>query len=165
MDLREIGWHALNWTHLSQDVDQQRSFVNTVMNAGFEVLTAVVMTITIIWDITPCTPFKVILRFGGIYRLHIQGGITEQNTRVKADGKQLLSHWYLTRFIWPWRWRRYVPPKRRLIFSGLYAVISNKIVLDGNKLSGSMKCWEFHLKENSTAWGPLVNNWCQILYI
>jgi hypothetical protein len=29
----------------------------------------------------------------------------------------------------PWRWRRYVPPKRRLTLNGLHGVISEKIVL------------------------------------
>jgi hypothetical protein len=29
----------------------------------------------------------------------------------------------------PWRWRRYVPPKRRLNFNGLHGVISQKIAL------------------------------------
>jgi hypothetical protein len=39
----------------------------------FEVLTAVVMKSTIFWDITPCSPLKVNRRFGGMYRLHLQG--------------------------------------------------------------------------------------------
>jgi hypothetical protein len=39
----------------------------------------------------------------------------------------LLSPWYHSRLIlWPWRWRRYVPPKRRLTFSELHGVISQK---------------------------------------
>jgi hypothetical protein len=41
-----------------------------------------------------------------------------------------LSWWILARLIlWPWRWRRYVPPKRQLTFSRLHNVISQKIVL------------------------------------
>jgi hypothetical protein len=32
--------------------------------AEFEVLTAVIMKRPICWDITPCSPFKFILRFG-----------------------------------------------------------------------------------------------------
>jgi hypothetical protein len=39
----------------------------------FEVLTAVVMKSTIIWDITPCSPLRVNRRLGGAYRLHLQG--------------------------------------------------------------------------------------------
>jgi hypothetical protein len=42
-------------------------------SVGFEVLTAVVMKSTIFWDITPCIPLSVRRRFGGTYRLHLQG--------------------------------------------------------------------------------------------
>jgi hypothetical protein len=38
----------------------------------FEVLAAVVMSV-ISWDTAPCNPLKVSRRFGGIYRLHLQG--------------------------------------------------------------------------------------------
>jgi hypothetical protein len=40
---------------------------------GSEVLTAVVMKSIIFWDITPCSPLSVNRRFGGTYRLHLQG--------------------------------------------------------------------------------------------
>jgi hypothetical protein len=32
-------------------------------------------------------------------------------------------------FLLPWRWRRYVPPKRRLKLNGLHGVISQKTIL------------------------------------
>jgi hypothetical protein len=32
MDLRETGWCNMDWTDLSQDRDQSRALVNTVMN-------------------------------------------------------------------------------------------------------------------------------------
>jgi hypothetical protein len=32
MDLREIGWHGMDWIDLDQDRDQWRALVNTVMN-------------------------------------------------------------------------------------------------------------------------------------
>jgi hypothetical protein len=35
----------------------------------------------------------------------------------------------LNLFLWPWRWRRYVPPKRRLKLDGLHGVISQKMIL------------------------------------
>jgi hypothetical protein len=57
-------------------------------------------------DIMPCSPLKVNRRFEGTYCLHLH----------------LLSRWYLAQFIQPWRWRRYIPPKRRLTFSGLHGV-------------------------------------------
>jgi hypothetical protein len=35
----------------------------------------------------------------------------------------------LSLFFRPWKWRRYVPPKRRLTLKGLHGVISQKLVL------------------------------------
>jgi hypothetical protein len=32
MDLREIGWDGMDWIELTQDRDQWRDLVNTVMN-------------------------------------------------------------------------------------------------------------------------------------
>jgi hypothetical protein len=32
MDLRETKWEIMDWIHLSEDGDQWRAFVNTVMN-------------------------------------------------------------------------------------------------------------------------------------
>jgi hypothetical protein len=32
MDLREIGWEVVDWTHVTQDRDQWQALVNTVMN-------------------------------------------------------------------------------------------------------------------------------------
>jgi hypothetical protein len=39
---------------------------------GFEVFTAVVMKSIIFWDMTPCS-LSFNRRFGGTYRLHLQG--------------------------------------------------------------------------------------------
>jgi hypothetical protein len=35
MYLRETGWEDVDWMHLSQDRDQRRTLVNTVMNLRF----------------------------------------------------------------------------------------------------------------------------------
>jgi hypothetical protein len=32
MDLREIGWDGMGWINLSQNKDQWRTLVNTIMN-------------------------------------------------------------------------------------------------------------------------------------
>jgi hypothetical protein len=40
---------------------------------GFEVSTAVVMKSIIFWDMTPCSLLSCNRRFGGTYRLHLQG--------------------------------------------------------------------------------------------
>jgi hypothetical protein len=45
----------------------------TYFNVGFEVLTAVVMKSIIFWDITPGSPLSFSRRFGGTYRLRLQG--------------------------------------------------------------------------------------------
>jgi hypothetical protein len=34
MDLTEIGWDGVDWIELTQDRDQWRALVNTVMNLG-----------------------------------------------------------------------------------------------------------------------------------
>jgi hypothetical protein len=68
---------------------------------GFEVFTAVVMKSSIFWDITPCSPLIFNQRFRGTYCLILR----------------------------PWRWRRYVQPKRRLTFNSLDGVMPQKMVL------------------------------------
>jgi hypothetical protein len=32
MEIREIGWEAVDWIHLARDTDQWRAVVNTVMS-------------------------------------------------------------------------------------------------------------------------------------
>jgi hypothetical protein len=75
---------------------------------------------TVFLDKTLCTALKVSRRFRGTYRLNLQGG----------SAYHLLSRWFLSCFILrPWRLKRYVPPKRPLIFNGLHGVISQKTIL------------------------------------
>jgi tartrate dehydratase alpha subunit/fumarate hydratase class I-like protein len=49
----------------------------------FEVLTAVIMKHPISWNITPCSPLKINIRFGG----------------TRRSACHLLSHWFLVRLI------------------------------------------------------------------
>jgi hypothetical protein len=47
----------------------------------------------------------------------------------------LATCWFLAGLIrWPWRWRRHVPLKRRLTFSGLHSIISQKVELFKQKM-------------------------------
>jgi hypothetical protein len=131
-------WHVIRWmrnknqeSHYSHTAHFISQFTPVLRHSaenklqvrhtlvGFEILTAVAMRSTIFWDITPCSPLKVNRRFGRIYRLQLQ-----------SFSCHLLPRWFLARLILrPWRWRVYVPLKRRLTFNGLHGVITQKIVL------------------------------------
>jgi hypothetical protein len=101
-----------------------------LMLAAFS--TSTYMKSIIFWDITPCSTLKVKWCFRGTHCLHLLGQIISRarnqcESRWQAD---MLSRWFLARLIIrPWRWRRYVPPKRRLASNGLHGVIYQKIVL------------------------------------
>jgi hypothetical protein len=57
-------------------------------DAGFEVLKAVVMEISISWDITPCSPLEVNWRFGGACRLHLPSRrIRRARNKLEGGGK------------------------------------------------------------------------------
>jgi hypothetical protein len=61
-------------------------------HAGIEVLTAVDMKNSIIWDIKSCIPLKVNRRFGGTLSLHLQGRHTRQERNLREEGsKQTLT--------------------------------------------------------------------------
>jgi hypothetical protein len=81
---------------------------------GFEVLTAVVIKIAILWSIAPCNPYMN-RRFRGTYHLHLQ-------SRKFAKQQTSESRWL------DWRWKWYVPPKRRFIY-GLQGAISQKMAI------------------------------------
>jgi hypothetical protein len=50
-----------------------RMLYNEETHIGFEVFTSVVMKTIIFWDVTPHSPLSVNRRFGGTYRLNLQG--------------------------------------------------------------------------------------------
>jgi hypothetical protein len=104
--------------------------VTQLTNARLEVLKAVVIKSTILWDITPCSPLSVNLRFGGTYRFHFQGKKIIW-TRNQRESMLQACHagFLLSLFFRPWRWRRYIPPKRRLTLNGLHGAISQRMVL------------------------------------
>jgi hypothetical protein len=66
-----------------------------------------------IWDIKPCSQLNVDRRFGRTHRFHYQD--RKKPRKIPA--------WKQVGGIRPWRWRRYVLPKRRLTFNGLHSVI------------------------------------------
>jgi hypothetical protein len=81
------------------------------------------MKSTVFWDITPYSLLKVNLRFGGTYRIHLQG-------RINRPRYQHESRWQAKS-----GWSQYVPPKRRLTFNGLHGFIFQKMVDFRFKLS------------------------------
>jgi hypothetical protein len=88
---------------------------------GFEVLTAVVMKISIFWDITPCSPLKVNRRFGETYRLHLQGRrVSQKRNQSEAGSKQIRGEIFLRNFGWFQRnTRRYNSEDTNSSFHGL----------------------------------------------
>jgi hypothetical protein len=81
---------------------------------------------SIFWDITPCSPLKVKRRFGGTHRLHLQDRRICQARNKHEAGRKQSCDWPI---LWSWRWRRYVPPKRRLAFNELHDILSQKTEL------------------------------------
>jgi hypothetical protein len=60
--------------------------IKKVKPVGFEVFTAVIMKSIIFWDMPPCSPLSFIRRFGGTYRLHLQGLRIVQLATCLLDG-------------------------------------------------------------------------------
>jgi hypothetical protein len=139
---------------------------------GFEVLTAVIMKISIFWDITQCSLLKLNRRFEGTLRLHLQGPISlaeqQRESRFPSVG-QPLSRCYLARLTEPWRWRRYILPKRRLTFNeprrghssnDRHAVGSNAAM--ELKLLAGCDCIPLSAHEIDNVGTRKVNCWSQI---
>jgi hypothetical protein len=84
----------------------------------------------ILWDMPPCSLLSCNRRFGGTCRLHLQG---RRNNLFKNQQAFCLPPACLLvlaeLFLWPWSWRRYVPPKRRLQLNRLHGGISQKMIL------------------------------------
>jgi hypothetical protein len=66
-------------------------FIVRPTNVGFEFFTAVVMKSIIFWNMTSCSPLSLNRRFGGTYRLHIQGG----RNRFSKPACHLLARWFV----------------------------------------------------------------------
>jgi hypothetical protein len=89
---------------------------------GFEVLTEMMMSMALVWILTPWGLADINQRFGGKPRLYLQGdGVTIQKTNTQA----LLKNYNHSS---PSRWRQYAPLKRRSTATGLYGAISQPAV-------------------------------------
>jgi hypothetical protein len=82
----------------------------------------------IFWDMTPCSPLSSNRRFRGTYRLHLQGRRNRFSKNQQASKQVASRRFLLNLLLRPWKWRRYVPPKRRLKLNGLHDVISQKMI-------------------------------------
>jgi hypothetical protein len=61
---------------------------NLMVFMVFEVLTAVVIKDSILWDITPCSPLEVNWRFGGTRRFHLRGWRISQSRKQREAGSK-----------------------------------------------------------------------------
>jgi hypothetical protein len=136
---------------------------------GFEVFTAMVMKSIIFWDMTPCSPLSFNLRFGGTYRLQLQGR-RDKFRKIQQVRRWQAESFLLDLFLLPWRWRQYVSPKSRLKLNGLNGVIFQKTLLhagfgwthffhpeDGGDMF--LRNVDFGPKEVATKFKNLRNSW------
>jgi hypothetical protein len=100
-----------------------------------------------------CNTLKDNRRFGGTCRLNFRAQRISQARKQHEAGSWFML--FLVRLISrPWIWRRHVPPKRQLSFSGLHSVISQKMKLFTDEYFGwifpyaSILLW-YHLYENN----------------
>jgi hypothetical protein len=110
-------------------------------NGGSEFSTAATVKSYVLGDTTPCSVEKVDRRFGGTYNhpLHVRrvsqaGNQHEYSSKITAEA--LLAACFMpvltSPILRPWRRKRYAPPKRKVTFTGLHGIISQKIKLLGN---------------------------------
>jgi hypothetical protein len=107
---------------LNRENDQVRQPTWNIVNLQINIL----VKSTYLWDTTPRSPLKVNGLFGGTCRLHLQDRRVRRARNQRGSRWQADLCWFLTRLILrPWKWRRYVSPKRPLTFNGLHGVISH----------------------------------------
>jgi hypothetical protein len=129
-----LRWHAFLLLRCKQDRSQETSSQQGVSAlqsllftlergwlsscVGFEVITAVTMKNAVFWDVAPCR-FNIKRRFGGNYRLHLQGSNNAREGSIRRIAlltvSNLITLSSLALFALHWRWRRHVPPKRRFM--------------------------------------------------
>jgi hypothetical protein len=80
----------------------------------------------------------------------------------------LLASFLLNLFLRPWRWRRYVPPKRRLTLNGLHGVISQKTIFfitTAVKTSDPMTCLYFEYSFYPLPFSFWVHQGCWLFFV
>jgi hypothetical protein len=88
------------------------------------------MESTVFWNITPCSLSEINRRLGGKYRLLSSESKNKPSKKLASSAYHLFSRWFLRGLKFnPPRWKRYVPPKRRLTFTGPHDDISQDIML------------------------------------
>jgi hypothetical protein len=73
-DLNMDGYEGKLWSYgmiIHLEFKKVTAVASETCFVGLEVLTAVVMSSTISWDVTPYSPLKVNRHFGATYRLHL----------------------------------------------------------------------------------------------
>jgi hypothetical protein len=74
-----------NFWFLSNIIGIRTGLARKNQSVGFEVVAAVVKKNCVFWDITPCSPLKVIQHFGGTCQLHHQGrGISPARNQLES---------------------------------------------------------------------------------
>jgi hypothetical protein len=71
---------------------------------GSEVCTAVIMKSIIFWDMTPCSALSCTRRFGGTYRLNLQGRRIVRQTSKHAGSSEMSGTTQCTTWPYPRRW-------------------------------------------------------------
>jgi hypothetical protein len=74
----------------------------------------------VFWDVAPCRSCEMDRRFGGTYCLHLQVEKSASEEPAWASSSRPAADFST------WRWRQYVPPKRRSISQDLHGATSQK---------------------------------------
>jgi hypothetical protein len=67
--------------------------MNVAFLVGFEAFIEVILTISLFWDIMPCSPLKISQYFGETYRLRLHSGRIRQ---ARNKLKQQVGHTFKT---------------------------------------------------------------------
>jgi hypothetical protein len=129
------NFYQTTWYYIPEDSPQR---VQLILRS--EILIVVIMK-RIFWDMMPSSTVEVYRSSGGRYCLHLQ----DQTSRRSA------CHLNVQFTHQPWRWRQYVPPKRRYSCTTLDHVTSQKIVI-WSKYFWSTTTDHYGIREVNSRW-------------